>query len=113
MGVLSYFDVDLTVLRPQMVERRGSTVPDWTNPVEHTVPDCHCQPIDASYEADGRQSNQATRAKLYAPADADIRRGDRVLALDETFVVTESLPYWPSPTGRLAHRQFVLERWEG
>ena len=113
MGILSYFNVTVTVLRPQMVERRGSRVPDWTNPTEITVTDCHAQPIDASYESEGRESNQTSRARLYAPVDADIRRGDRVLALGETFEVVESLPYWPSPTGRLAHRQFDLERWEG
>ena len=68
---------------------------------------------DATHETEGRESNQTSRARLYAPVDADIRRGDRVLALGETFTVVDSLPYWPSPTGRLAHRQFILERWEG
>lgn len=112
-GILSYFVEEVEVTRPGVRESRGTRIPDWDNATSFSVPGCHCQPTSSSYEDDGRVANQTDGARLYAPPGSDIRKGDRVRAIDQNWVVTVVHPTWRSPTGRLTHRQFDLERWEG
>ena len=111
--MLSSFSTQtVTVTRPSTRLSRGSTIPDWRRAETFDVGGCDCQPDAASDHIDGRVSNQRLTASLLTPADADIRVGDRVEALGMSWRVSQAQPAWPHLTN-LAHREFLLEAWEG
>lgn len=112
-GILSYFQMEVTVGRPAVRKSRGSDAYDYRNVTEHVEGGCWCEPVTEGREMEGRAANQSSQARLLTPVDADIQLRDVVTALGERWLVTEAKPHWPSPTGRLAHREFALERWEG
>ena len=103
----------ITVKRPSMAVSRGSKVADWTDPTTITVGGCSVQPLDEQTEREGRAANEQVRARLIAPPGADIRMGDRVEALGETWEVESCPPAWPAAVGTLAHRDVTLRLWRG
>jgi hypothetical protein len=72
------FDVyTITVQRARKVVRNGSVYEDWTNPVEHTIPDCEIQGGDSREDHD-RADGVEIAFRVWAPIEADLKSQDRV-----------------------------------
>ncbi len=111
--IASFCTQTVTVERPRMTPSRGSEVADWSRPEVFEVPGCSVQPGAFETERDGRAANVQGGARMWAPPDADVRLGDRVHALGETWSVEAAPPAWPAGAGQLAHREIALRLWKG
>jgi len=100
-------------LRPQMVESRGKTVPDWTQiPEIQTIYGCSMQPASTSLSTDGRVMGISDLYTLYAPTCADIEAGDRIEYNDKVYEIDGDVRVQPTAC-RLDHIQVNLRRYNG
>lgn len=109
----SWCDQTVTVWRAPLEDSRGTKVRDWSQATSHAITGCSVQ--EAATSADFAEVRQAVTydATLYAPTGADIDEGDRIEHGGRMFAI-DGIPYdWPSPTGRVAHRQARLKTWSG
>lgn len=113
MAVFTWWNEPVIRLRPATKTLRGSTVPDWENAAQKTIEDCSAQPSTTSLSQDGRVLGISDSMTLYAPYDADIREGDRIVHDSDTYAVIGVPKRWRSPTGRVSNLQASIERWSG
>ena len=109
----SFMKQIVTRIRPGSRELRGSTVPDWESASEIEISGCSMQPASTSLSQDGRVVGIRDAWTLYAPADADIKEGDRIGHNEKVFTVAGVPREWPSASGALNHMEIPLERWSG
>lgn len=113
MTLPSWFRQCVTRLRPGTKTVRGSAVPDWDAASQLTIGNCSVQPSTTSLSQDGRVLGIAESYTLYMPVDADVKEGDRIVYLNNTYVVRGKPSVWVSATGAMDNKQVILERWEG
>lgn len=103
----------VTVVRPQMVDRRGTLVADWANAQRTALPDCCMQERSTVRDLDGRTLSVSEGFVLFAPPGADVQAGDRIEFNGNTFEVDGIPADWPCRSGRISHVEVPLSRWEG
>lgn len=103
----------VTVKRARLVDRRGSMVPDWTNPEESTLSGCSFQRRTTAQDRNGRVLQVTNGAVLYAPPNADIRAGDRIEFGSATYEVDGAPMPQRGATGALSHLEITLANWSG
>ena len=108
----SFWRQTIIRMRPGTKTERGSTIYDWSNPDELTIPECSVQPTSTSLSQDGRVQGVQDGLVVYAPVDADVRAGDRIRFGDSVYAINGDPLVWPG-VGRLAHIQLNLQRWRG
>ena len=108
----SFWKQTITRIRPGTKTERGSPIYDWDNADELTIPECSVQPTGTSLTQDGRVAGVQDGLVVYAPADADVRAGDRIRFGDAVYAINGDPLVWPG-VGRLAHIQLNLQRWRG
>ncbi|OOB90293.1 hypothetical protein [Rathayibacter sp. VKM Ac-2630] len=93
------------------INDQGTLVPDYSQaPDVETIAGCWLEPITSTEVTDDRLA-VATGYQVVAPAAADVNAEDRVQYAGADFEVEGEPMRVPSPTGALAHTQFVLRRW--
>ena len=112
MALQSFWRQTIVRLRPTTTTERGSTILDWDNPDELTIPECSVQPSSTSLSQDGRVLGVADGLTVYAPAGVDVQAGDRIRFNGEDYTINGDPLIWPG-AGRLAHVQLNLQRWRG
>lgn len=112
MPLISFWTQTITRIRPGTKTLRGSTVFDWDNTTSKTITGCSVQPTGTSLSQDGRVLGVQDGLTVYAPADADVQAGDRIVYGGKTYTITGDILNWPG-AGRLAHIQINLARWSG
>lgn len=109
----SFCQTAIAIERAPLTVQRGTKVRDWTRATTHTVPGCSVQPggTDGTW---GETRNGATvRATLYAPPNADIAFGDKVVVAGRVYAIDGEPQPWTSPTGRIDHVVCALVDWRG
>lgn len=109
----SFCNDTVTRIRPQVVDKRGTKVFDWTNPDEAEITGCNVQPSTNSREMNGRTLQVIEGWTLYAPPGSDIKAGDRIAWENLTFEIDGAPMPWKSPTGRVSHVYANLREWSG
>lgn len=112
MALQSFWKQSITRLRPGTKVERGSTIYDWDNQDELIIPECSVQPTTTGLTQDGRVEGVIDGLVVYAPADIDVRAGDRIRFNGATYTINGDPLVWPG-AGRLAHTQLNLQRWRG
>lgn len=108
MALPSFCKDVVTVKRPARVERRGTTVLDWSNPTAITLTRCSFQNQSTMRDMDGRALQVTNGAMLYTSYDADVQAGDRVEYRGGTYEITgEPIPVYGA-TGRISHYEIPL-----
>lgn len=105
----------ITVLRPSTTtDRYGNTVADWDTATRTDVELCALAPRTSPEDLSNGRQGVIIGMTLYAPADADLRPSDRVLARGETFEVDGHPETWRNPyTGVDFGIEAALRRVEG
>lgn len=104
----------VTVRRAVLVERRGTTVPDWGSATSHIVSGCSLQEGGSSTEfGDAQRDPSESDATLLMPPGSDVRAGDRVSLNGRTWEVDGVPSDVKSPTGCVSHRRAKLKEWRG
>lgn len=70
---------------------------DWTTPNELTIDGCGFNPGDSSEPVQTARGAVVTTPEVYAPADADVLPGDRLVVRGYTFEVDGRPKRWISP----------------
>lgn len=110
----SFMTQTITRLRPgTKTDSRDSKIPDWSTATEKTIEGCSIQPASTSLTQDGRVLGISDSVTIYAPANADVQAGDRIVANGETYVINGDPRRWPSASGGLDNIQLNCERWSG
>ena len=99
-------------LRPQMIESRGKTIPDWSNPERLGICGCSMQPASTTLSTDGRVLGISDLYTLFAPICADIQAGDRIEFNGLVYDVDGDVRVQPTAC-RLDHKQISLRRYDG
>lgn len=109
----SFFNWEITVVRPATKLERGSAVDDWDHAVEQTVSGCSVQPSTTNLNQG--EHEQATRITLvvYMPVTADVEPTDRIKVGGELYTIDGEILVWRSPTGNLTHKHVNLVKWNG
>ena len=109
----SFCKQTITVVRPGTKEVRGSTVPDYDNPISETeVSGCSVQPASASLSEDGRVLGISEGYTAYVPITADVKAGDHIVFEDETYEINGPPKHWVG-VSYVEHYVLNLIRWEG
>lgn len=96
-----------------MVDMRGTEVRDWSNKQEIEIVGCSVQERTTSREMSGRTLQITNGAVLYAPIDADIKAGDRVVFNGHRYEIDGNPLGYQGATGRLSHKKIPLKEWGG
>lgn len=112
MAVQSFWTQEITRLRPGTKTLRGSTVPDWEKPDSLVIYGCSVQPAGTSLSQDGRVLGVQDGLTVYAPEDADVKAGDRILFAGSVYTINGDPLIWPG-VARMGHMQLNLQRWRG
>ena len=112
MPLQSFWRQSITRLRPSTTTERGSTVFDWTAPSELVIDGCSVQPSSTSLSQDGRVLGVTDGLTVYAPVDADVKAGDRIVYGGNTYTINGDPLVWPG-VARMQHIQLNLQRWRG
>lgn len=104
---------EITIERAPLVDKRGTLVRDWANKQEIEVSGCSVQERTTSREMDGRTLQITNGAVLYAPANANIQAGDRVVFNGHRYEIAGNPLDYPGATGRLSHKKIPLTEWSG
>ena len=112
MALQSFWKQTITRIRPGTKTERGSTVFDWDNPDELTIPEGSVQPTGTSLSQDGRVLGVQDGLTVYAPAGIDVKAGDRIQYGGNVYTINGDPLDWPA-AGRLQHIQLNLQRWRG
>lgn len=111
--LLDTMNQTVTVTSPGTRTVRGSSLPDWDNPVSVTVVGgCSVQPAGTSLDESGRWATM-DGLTAYLPYTADVKAGDRVTFDGLDYAIEGEPRKWASPTGAVAHIFLNLKRWEG
>lgn len=114
---ISFKNQTITVIRAGVVVERGDDMLDWDNATEYQLLGCRLQPMATDEvlftgsAGGGGVARDAivTRWKVYGPASPDIGPRDRARVDGVVYEVDGQIQEWPSPTGTLAHSEFVLK----
>ena len=112
MPVQSFWKQSIVRLRPGTKTERGSTVYDWSSPGRLTIDGCSVQPAGTSLSQDGRVLGVMDGLTVYAPADADVKAGDRIEYGGNVYTINGDPLVWPG-VARMQHVQLNLQRWRG
>lgn len=112
MAVLSFWTQTITRLRPGKKTVRGSLVEDWSNPDTIDIEECSVQPAGTSLSLDGRVQGVSDGLTVYAPEDADVKAGDRIMYGGNVYTINGDPLIWPG-VSRMQHVQLNLVRWRG
>lgn len=108
----SFATLTVTRLRAAQTTERGATIRDWANAQSLAISGCHVQPDTTSSDY-AERANTIQTYTLWAPVDADVLRGDRIVANGTTFDVV-GVPFsWYSPRGTVDHMTCKMTEWEG
>ncbi len=99
-------------IRPAQITERGATFRDWEHATSENIAGCHMQPDATSSDYSDREQAQATYT-LWAPVNADIRKGDKISARGATYEVIGVPFVWYSPRNSVDHLTCRLIEWEG
>lgn len=114
MALPSFCRDTVVRLRPRSKMVRGTSVPDWHDPDKLEIAGCSIQELTTGSDRANRRDNSVSvGARLYAPSDADIRDGDRIVADGQTWLVEGHPLPKRSPTGRVSHLAVALGAWRG
>ena len=104
----------ITRVRPGTTTSRGSTIPDWsTDKIStKTISGCSMQPASTSLSEDGRVLGISDLYTLFAPPDADIQAGDRIVFNSKTYTIDGDVRVQPAAVC-LDHIQITLRRYDG
>ena len=108
----SFCNDTIVRVRPDTRVVRGSVIQDWEKAVELVITGCSMQPASTSLSEDGRVLGIRDEYTLFAPADADIIAGDKIVFNRLEFTVQGDVRNQPSALN-LAHKQITLRRYEG
>lgn len=110
--LLKFWHTTITRIRPGNRMERGTMIPDWNNVSELEIRECLVQPQSTILFQDGRVLGIQNTTTVCAPADADIKAGDRIRYDDDIYIIDGEPQIWKG-VGRLNHMQFNLQRWCG
>lgn len=113
MWPYSWAKQTITRIRPGIKESRGSAIRDWDNADELEIPGCSMQPAGNTLSQDGRVLGVFDGYSCYAPANADIKAGDRIAFEGQTYEINGEPNRWTSATGNLDNMLLNLVRWNG
>ena len=99
-------------IRPAEKDSRGSTILDWDNAIELNITGCSMQPATTSLSTDGRVLGIRDEYSLFAPADADIKKGDKIRYNGKEFIVQGDVRVQPAAF-RLDHKEITLRSYSG
>lgn len=104
----------ITRVRPGTTTSRGSTIPDWSTEriSTKTISGCSMQPASTSLSEDGRVLGISDLYTLFAPPDADIQDGDRIVFNNKTYTIDGDVRVQPAAVC-LDHIQITLRRYDG
>ncbi|MEE6280150.1 hypothetical protein [Georgenia sp. MJ170] len=102
---------------PEMVEERGSSIPDWSKPPAKLVdvPHCIVEPLSAEERTADREATQGS-VEVRAPAVVDVppfARLRRPGHPGRDYEVIGEPRIFRSATGSLDHTSLLGKRWEG
>lgn len=103
----------ITIERAVLIEKRGTKVRDWSNPDVIEIDGCSVQERTTARDMDGRTLQITNGAVLYAPIDADIKAGDRVVFNGHRYEIAGNPLNYPGATLRLSHKKIPLTEWSG
>lgn len=83
-AVTGYYSAELTDL-------------DWTDPDELEIPGCGFNPGSSSEPVQDARDAVITKPEVYAPADADVLAGDRLVVRGVAYEVSGRPQEWISP----------------
>lgn len=87
---------------------------DWDDPDELEIPGCGFNPGQSSEPVQNARNAVITKPEVYAPADADVLAGDRLVVRGKTYEIDGDPQDWRSPfTGWRPGLVLVLKRVEG
>ena len=110
--LLPFWHTTIVRIRPGVKIERGSEVPDWDNAAELEINQCLVQPQDTILSEDGRVLGVKNTTTVCAPADSDIRPGDRIRYDGNVYIIDGDPMIWKG-VGRLEHMKLHLQRWRG
>ena len=110
--LLSRWHQTIERIRPGEKTERGSVIPDWDNSTVKVIDHCLVQPGTTMLSQDGRVSGIQDGLTVCAPADADIKAGDRIRYNDDVYILDGSPLVWKN-VGKLDHMKLNLQRWTG
>lgn len=101
-------------VRPSTTTSRGSTIFDWSPDKvnKKDISGCSMQPASTSLSEDGRVLGISDLYTLFAPSDADIKAGDRIVFNDKTYEVDGDVRVQPCAIC-LEHIEITLRRYNG
>lgn len=110
----SFFNQEITRIRPGTKTARGSTIPDWsaTAVTELKITGCSIQPATTSLSQDGRVLGINEQMTAFLPAGSDVKAGDRIKFNGETYTINGDPKEWTGARA-LSNMQLNLIRWEG
>ena len=103
----------ITRIRPGTKVSRGSQIFDWEKANELTISSCSMQPASTSLDTNGRVLGVSDGYTLYAPLNADIKAGDRIVYNGESYTINGEPLAWKSPFGAVEHLVVNLMRYYG
>lgn len=109
----SFFNWEVTVIRPATKLERGSTVDDWDHAIETNISGCSVQPSATNLNQGEHELATKISLVLYMPTTADVQPSDRIKVGGDIFVIDGEVMLWRSPTGNLSHKHVNLVRWNG
>ena len=110
---ISFMNQTVTVIRPALVDRRGSQSLDYAGGGRHELARCLVTASATSRDFGGRVVQVTDRKTLRAPYDADILAGDRIVVDGIVYDIDGEVVKTTSPTGRVSSTRCELVRWEG
>lgn len=104
---------EIIIIRPNVIDKRGSEVFDWDNPISETlVTGCSVQPTTTSLSQDGRVLGIMEGWTAYIPEGTDVKAGDHIVFDGETYEINGEPKKWTGPLVT-SHILLNLRRWEG
>lgn len=117
MPTISFKNQTVTVIKPLTTTQRNDQVLVWEDAPETNVSGCRFQPEIGNEQTSnsygvGRDS-VASRGVVFGPTGMDVAAIDRVRFNGDVYEIDGPIRRWSSPSGRLAHVEFTVERVEG
>lgn len=110
----SFCNNTVTRIRPGTTTSRGSTIFNWSSTAvtEKDISGCSMQPSGTSLSEDGRVLGIQDTYTLFAPSDADIKAGDRIVFDGKTYTIDGDVRVQPAAMN-LDHIEVTLKRYKG
>lgn len=98
----------------KITDRYGNETTSWASPTSLTIPGCGFNPGGSIEPTQDGRNAVITRPEVYAPADADVDAGDRIVVRGDTYEVDGKPAEWRSPfTGWAPGMVIALKEVEG